>query len=167
MRTIQEMVDRAVAQRRFQMEVAGGFGIAALLLAALGIYGVVAYAVALRRCVRMALGPRRRSALAGVTPRAAAVDCRLARRTRCRARSWTLGSLSAVLRCAHRPLDAQWGPPLRSPRSRSPRAWGPLIALRRLIRRAFCATSDEFYRAGATFLKLCRCASRTPPRERS
>lgn len=60
-RTMQAVVDEAVAVRRFQMYLISGFAIVALLLASLGIFGVVSFATARRTQemgVRLALGAK-------------------------------------------------------------------------------------------------------------
>lgn len=74
LKSMDDQVSDSVATDRFQAMVLGGFGVAALLLALLGVYGVLAYSVSLRRQefgIRIALGSGK-SALIGLVLRQAA-----------------------------------------------------------------------------------------------
>jgi predicted permease len=77
-RTMQTVLADSLARQRFQMEILGGFAVLALLLAAVGLYGVLSYMVTANRAeigIRLALGASPSAVFRMITGRALALAC--------------------------------------------------------------------------------------------
>jgi ABC-type antimicrobial peptide transport system permease subunit len=64
--TMEQLIARSTAERRFAMLLLGGFGLLAMILASIGLYGVMSYLVTQRRRelgVRLVLGAEAREVL--------------------------------------------------------------------------------------------------------
>jgi predicted permease len=72
-RTMDSVLSASLARQRFQLEILGGFAVLALLLAAVGLYGVLSHMVAANRSqigIRLALGAPRAQVFGMVAGRA-------------------------------------------------------------------------------------------------
>jgi len=141
-RTMQEIVDASVAERRFQLALVLSFAGIALALASLGIFGVVSYSVAQRRGemgIRLALGAtagdlRGMVLRQGLAPVAIGLACGIAGALALGralegllfgvkpADPWTLATVAALLLAVG--AAACWLPAMRASRA------DPLTALR-------------------------------------
>jgi len=141
-RTMDSVLAASLSKQRFQMEVLGGFAVLALLLAAVGLYGVLSHMVTANRAqigIRLALGaPRslvfrmvagRALTLAGLGVAAGALGCMALRRVLAAVvfgigpnDPATLAGAIAVLLAAT--LAAAWIPARRAARV------DPMVALR-------------------------------------
>ncbi len=77
-RTMEEVLSESLARQRFQMQILASFALLALVLAAVGLYGVLSYMVTANRAqigIRLALGAQPALVFRMVTGRALALSC--------------------------------------------------------------------------------------------
>ena len=143
--TMEDLVARSTARRQFQTALVTMFAVLALLLAGIGVYGVMGYMVAQRRReigVRLALGAKPRDVVAmvlgnGLWLTLAGVVAGMAARSRFPA-CWR-GSSTAYRRWIRRPTRGPW----RSWwRLRHSRHTGRAERQRARIRSWCCATNE-------------------------